>query len=78
MTDGVSLETSVGQPDERASELVVIGCKGAAMKGTAKENLLRVIHHDGPAWVPNGMESVVRIGSPAVERPSAAEMTMSP
>ena len=37
-----------------------------------KENLLRVIHHDGPEWVPKGMESVVSIGSPVVERPSAA------
>jgi len=72
VTDVVSLVASVGQPDERASELGVIGCEGAAMEGTAKENLLRVIHHNGPAWVPNGMESVVRIGSPAVERPSAA------
>ena len=42
------------------------------MTMTAKENLLCVIHHDGPKWVPNGMESVVQIGSPAVERPSAA------
>jgi uroporphyrinogen-III decarboxylase len=39
---------------------------------TAKENLLRVIRHADPEWVPNGMESVVRIGSPAVERPSTA------
>jgi len=38
---------------------------------SAKENLLRVIRHDGPEWVPNGMESVVMIGSPAVERPGA-------
>ena len=39
---------------------------------TAKENLLRAIRHAGPEWVPNGMESVVRIASPVVERPSAA------
>jgi uroporphyrinogen-III decarboxylase len=36
---------------------------------TQKENLLRVIRHQNPAWVPNGMESVVTIGSPVVERP---------
>jgi hypothetical protein len=36
---------------------------------TQKENLLRVIRHQDPAWVPNGMESVVTIGSPVVERP---------
>jgi hypothetical protein len=42
------------------------------MAMTPRENLLRAIHHEGPKWVPNGMESVVRIGSPAVERPSAA------
>lgn len=42
------------------------------MAMTAKENLLRAIHHAGPEWVPNGMESLVRIASPAVERPSAA------
>jgi len=38
----------------------------------AKENLLRVIRHDWPQWVPNGMESVVTIGSPVVERPGQA------
>jgi uroporphyrinogen-III decarboxylase len=37
-----------------------------------KENMLRVIHHDGPEWVPNGMESVVVIDAPVVERPVAA------
>jgi len=37
----------------------------------AKENLLRVINHDSPQWVPNGMESVITIGSPVVERPGA-------
>ena len=36
---------------------------------TPKENLLRVIRHRDPAWVPNGMESVIMIGSPVVERP---------
>jgi uroporphyrinogen decarboxylase len=36
----------------------------------ARENLLRVVRHDDPSWVPNGMESVIRIASPAVERPS--------
>jgi uroporphyrinogen-III decarboxylase len=36
---------------------------------TQKENLLRAIRHQDPAWVPNGMESVVTIGSPVVERP---------
>lgn len=35
-----------------------------------KENFLKVIRHDNPAWVPNGMESVVVIQSPAVERPA--------
>jgi hypothetical protein len=38
----------------------------------AKENLLRVIRHDGPEWVPCGMETVVTIGPPVVERPNAA------
>jgi len=37
----------------------------------AKENLLRVLRHDDPEWVPSGMESVVMIGSPVVERPGA-------
>jgi hypothetical protein len=36
----------------------------------AKENFLRVIHHDNPVWVPNGMESGITIGSPVVERPA--------
>jgi len=39
---------------------------------TPKENLLRVIHHNGPEWVPNGMESLIMVRSPVVERPSAA------
>ena len=37
---------------------------------TQKENLLRVIRHQDPLWVPNGMESVITIGSPVVERPA--------
>lgn len=39
---------------------------------TPKENLLRVIHHDNPEWVPDGMESEFWIGSPVVERPLRA------
>ena len=39
---------------------------------TPKENLLRVIHHDNPEWVPYGMESEIMIGPPVVERPSEA------
>jgi hypothetical protein len=39
---------------------------------TAKRNLLRAIYRDRPQWVPNGMESVVRIHAPVVERPAAA------
>lgn len=38
----------------------------------AKENLLRVIRHDRPEWVPNGMESTVMIHTPVVERPGKA------
>jgi len=38
----------------------------------AKENLLKVIRHDHPEWVPNGMESMVMLGAPVVERPGAA------
>ncbi|MBI5835217.1 MAG: methyltransferase [Armatimonadetes bacterium] len=37
-----------------------------------KENLLRTIARDQPAWVPNGLESVVTLGPPVVERPGAA------
>ena len=37
---------------------------------TQKENLVRVIRHQDPLWVPNGMESVITIGSPVVERPA--------
>ena len=39
-----------------------------------KENLLRAIRHQNPAWVPNGMESVTSISSPVVERPAQAGM----
>jgi hypothetical protein len=39
---------------------------------TSKENLLRVISHDGPQWVPNDMESLVMIAPPVVERPGVA------
>ena len=39
---------------------------------TLKQNLLRVIHHDRPQWVPNGMESVVLVHPPVVERPALA------
>ena len=42
------------------------------MNMQAKENLLRVIHHDDPQWVPNGMEAVVTIGAPVIERPGQA------
>ena len=38
----------------------------------ARENLLRVIRHDAPGWVPDGMESVIRLYSPVVERPECA------
>ena len=41
---------------------------------TKKENLLRAIGHREPQWVPNGMESVITIGSPVVERPDAAAL----
>ena len=37
-----------------------------------KENLLRAIHHDNPEWVPNGLESVVMLRPPVVERPRTA------
>ena len=39
---------------------------------TPKENLLRAIGCDGPAWVPKGMETVKLLGPPAPERPSEA------
>lgn len=38
----------------------------------AKENLLRCIRHDGPQWVPNGMEAVVHLSPPIVTRPRMA------
>lgn len=38
----------------------------------AKENLLRTIRHDGPEWVPNGMEAVKVLGPPVCERPGKA------
>ena len=38
----------------------------------AKENMLRTIRHDSPQWVPNGMEAIVTIGAPVVERPERA------
>jgi hypothetical protein len=37
-----------------------------------KENLLRMIHHDAPQWVPNGMEPAVMLSPPFVTRPSHA------
>jgi hypothetical protein len=42
------------------------------MSLTPKENLLRAIRHDHPQWVPNGMESVVLVHPPVIERPSEA------
>ena len=36
---------------------------------TPKENMLRVLKHDEPQWVPLGTESVHQVGSPVVERP---------
>lgn len=39
---------------------------------TPKENLLRVLHHDHPAWVPNGLESVKWFSAPMAERPNVA------
>ncbi len=38
----------------------------------SRENLLRAIRRTGPAWVPNGMEGVVTIEPPVIERPYAA------
>jgi len=43
------------------------------MSLTPKENLLRVIHHDHPEWVPHGPESQVATEPPVTERPGAAE-----
>lgn len=39
---------------------------------TSKENLLRVIRHAGPEWVPNGMEACQFFCPPYITRPSAA------
>jgi len=36
---------------------------------TPKENLLKVIKHDNPEWVPYGLESAVFINPPVIERP---------
>lgn len=41
------------------------------MDPNPKTNLLRVIHHDRPAWVPNGLESSVMLRPPVVERSAA-------
>ncbi|MCJ7739601.1 MAG: hypothetical protein MUQ10_20195 [Anaerolineae bacterium] len=38
----------------------------------AKADLLRVIHHDNPRRVPDGMEAVVTVGAPVVERSERA------
>ena len=38
----------------------------------AKENLLRVIRHDNPQWVPDDMENTIWITPPIVERPKTA------
>jgi hypothetical protein len=38
----------------------------------AKENLLRCIRHDGPQWVPNGLEPAVMLAPPIITRPKAA------
>ena len=35
---------------------------------TPKENMLRVLRHDNPQWVPHGSEGISQIGSPVVER----------
>lgn len=35
---------------------------------TKKENLLRAIRRDNPQWVPNGMENVIRVYPPILER----------
>ena len=37
-----------------------------------KDNLLRVLRHDNPGWVPNGLESVQWFPAPLIERPSVA------
>jgi hypothetical protein len=42
------------------------------MELSPKENLLRVIQHRDPQWVPNGMESVIMLMPPVIERPRQA------
>jgi len=37
-----------------------------------KENLLRAIRRNHPQWVPNGMENVIHLIPPVIERPSQA------
>ena len=39
---------------------------------TPKENMLRVLGHNSPEWVPNGTERIAQIGSPVVERTGRA------
>lgn len=39
---------------------------------TSRENMLRAIRRDAPQWVPDGMESVITVGCPVVERPERA------
>src|ERR1035437_8847748 len=39
---------------------------------SSRENLLRVLRRDHPAWVPNGLEARARILPPLHERPPAA------
>jgi len=41
---------------------------------TPKENMLRVLGHNNPQWVPNGTERIAQIGSPVVERPGHASL----
>ena len=36
---------------------------------TPKENMLRVLRHDAPEWVPNGLEAICCIPQPVEERP---------
>ncbi|MCL2640181.1 MAG: hypothetical protein FWD53_04990 [Phycisphaerales bacterium] len=37
---------------------------------TPRENLLRVIHHNNPQWVPSGLEARARVYAPLNERPT--------
>ncbi len=39
---------------------------------TRKQNLLAAINRTGPEWVPNGMENVIRLYPPILERPLCA------